>query len=351
MPSELKASHTSPGWASGAQKLQITGTVFKLGGKEPAADVILYYWQTDANGYYTPEEGMDSRARRHGRLRGWIKTGADGKYNIYTIRPAPYPNGTNPAHIHLAVKEAGITDEYYIDELVFDDDPLLTSAKRKAMENRGGSGVLRILLDGEVQVAQHDIILGLHIPNYPKEGANGFSSGLEIGEDNPSFTPFHAYGPDKGTRTCPVCKYGRFNGIIYFVGNNPNWEDIRSWLTFLEFESERRKAYLKAYFVYGNEREYSREKRQQELEALGTELNLQYTALTYVPSFTDTKSEVVLNRVNPEVENTFIIYRNRAIIDKYINLIPSQQNFEKIAKTLDSSEDNFFALPSIYDHE
>ena len=34
-----------------------------------------------------------------------------------------------------------IENEYYIDEFVFDDDVLLTGAKRKALENRGGSGV------------------------------------------------------------------------------------------------------------------------------------------------------------------------------------------------------------------
>ncbi|MBK8355591.1 MAG: hypothetical protein IPL13_09540 [Saprospiraceae bacterium] len=69
-----------------------------------------------------------------------------------------------------------------------------------------------------MQVAEHNIILGLNIiPNYPQINQSKLNSGLEIGEDNPSFTPFHAFGPDKGTRTCPVCKYGRFHGIVYFI--------------------------------------------------------------------------------------------------------------------------------------
>ena len=50
---------------------------------------------------------------------------------------------------------------------VFDDDPLLTPAKRKALENRGGSGILKLGKQGDLLVGQRDIILGLHIPHYP----------------------------------------------------------------------------------------------------------------------------------------------------------------------------------------
>lgn len=82
--------------------------------------------------------------------------------------------------------------------------------------------------------AEHNIIPGLNIPNYPETKKSEKQSGLQLGEDNPSFIPYHAFNPDKGTRACPVCKYGRYHGIVYFVGNNPNWNDIKKWLTFLE---------------------------------------------------------------------------------------------------------------------
>jgi protocatechuate 3,4-dioxygenase beta subunit len=44
---------------------------------------------------------------------------------------------------------------------------LLTAAKRKALENRGGSGVLRLVKQGELWIGERDIILGLNIPGYP----------------------------------------------------------------------------------------------------------------------------------------------------------------------------------------
>ncbi len=345
MPKNIKSIDTSTAWNEKNQKLLITGTVYKLGGKIAAPNVIIYYWQTDNNGYYSPKKVMEELAKRHGHIRGWVKSDENGKYSIYTIRPAPYPNDVMPAHIHTSIKEPTIDDEYYIDEFVFDDDILLTGQKRKALENRGGSGVLRVLLDKDMQVAEHNIILGLNIPNYPETLKSGKHSGLEIGEDNPSFVPFHAWGPDKGTRTCPVCKYGRFHGIVYFVGNNPHWEDIKKWLAFLEQESETRSKYLKVYFVYGNENDYNRDKREKELENIGLELNIKNIALTFVPSMKDTESEVNLNKINPKVKNTFVIYRHRTIIDKFLDLKPTDENFKLISNTLDKTNSEYFNLP------
>ena len=344
MPSNIHSTDTSPGWYEKGQKLLITGTIFEIDGRTPAANIIIYYWQTDNNGYYSPINGMDENTKRHGHIRGWVKSDENGKYSIYTIKPIPYPNENIPAHIHTSIKEPAIANEYYIDEFVFDDDKLLTSEKRKALENRGGSGILRVLLKDNLQIAEHNIILGLNIPNYPKKNNLEIQSGLQIGEDNPSFIPFHAYGPDKGTRTCPVCKYGRYHGIIYFVGNHPDWNEIKKWLIFFEQESIARNKYLKVYFVYGNENNYKKEIRQKELEKLGTELNLKNIALTFVPSMNDTESEVNLNKINPNIENTIIIYRHRTIINKFIDLKPSLDNFKLVSNSIDKTKSDYFNL-------
>ncbi len=167
MPDEIKSIDYSPGWSEEGQKLLITGTVYKLDGKTPAPNVIVYYWQTDNNGYYSPKDGMSEKAKRHGYIRGWIKSDTNGKYSLYTIRPAPYPKQNILAHIHLSIKEPTIDNAYYVDELVFDDDQLLTEKERKAFKNRGGSGILRVSMSSDMQIAEHDIILGLNISNYP----------------------------------------------------------------------------------------------------------------------------------------------------------------------------------------
>ena len=345
VPENISAIDTSLGWYDNGQKLLITGKVFKLDGRTPAPNVILYYYQTDATGVYPKREGLHKKVKNHGAIRGWVKTDDQGEYAIYTIRPAPYPDRSTPAHIHVLIKETNIDNEYYIDDFVFDDDPLMFDAKRKRpFENRGGSGILRPLVSDSIQIVEHNIILGLNIPDYPDTMSHKKESGLPIGNVSPSFMPFHAWGPDKGTRVCPICKYGRYHGIVYFVGNKSNWEDIKKWLVYLERESVAREKYLKVYFVYGNEESFSSAKRSEELEMIGQELNIKNTALTFVPSFSDVETEVNLYKINPLVENTFIIYRHRDIIDKFIELKPTEENFQLISLTLDKTQSEYFDL-------
>ena len=345
MPKVISSEHTSIGWKQSLQKLILTGTIFQPDGKTPAPEVIIYYWHTDDNGLYSANNETPKKAKEHGKLRGWVKSDKNGNYIIKTSRPAAYPNDNIPQHIHLSIKEPNITNQYYAD-LYFDDDPLYLQHKKKYGKlDRAGTELLRIVLDGKIQIAEHHIVLGLNIPNYPTKTKTHTQSGLNIGEDQPSFLPFHAFGPDKGTRTCPVCKYGRYHGIIYFVGNNPDWIEIKTWLVFLEQESEKRKKYLKVYFVYGNEKEYSKIVRQNQLENLGNELTLKNTALTFVPSFTDKESEINLNKINSKAKNTFIIYKHRNIVDKYINLKPTHENFKMLQNSLDKTQGGYFDLP------
>ncbi|HSN62016.1 MAG TPA: hypothetical protein VLR49_13845 [Ferruginibacter sp.] len=157
--------------------------------------------------------------------------------------------------------------------------------------------------------------------------------------------PFHAWGPDKGTKTCPVCKYGWYHGILYFVGNNPNWTEIKQWLIFLERESKQREKYLKVYFVYGNENGYSKTARETALEKIGRELQLEKLALTFVPSFSDRLSEINLNEIDQTAGNTFLLYKRSRIIGKFINLKPGEENFNLVKQELDKSINEYFVLP------
>ena len=350
MPKTLTATDTCPAFNQKGQKILLAGTVYQIDGKTPALDVVLYYYQVNANGIYATKESevrnmpKNRLGQTHGYIRGWLKTDEHGKYSIYTIKPGTYPSRDEPAHVHITVKEKNMEEPYYIDDFVFDDDPLLTTQRRKKMENRSGSGVIRFVQKGNEWIGERNIILGLNIPNYPIQSTNAISSGKNIGEDIISFTPFHAYGADKGTKTCPICKYGWYHGILYFVGNNPNWNDVKDWLVFLDGESQKRGKYLKVYFVYGNELNYEKDNTMQELERLGAELGLKTIALTFVPSFKDRASEVYLNKIDPSVENTFLIYKRSNIVDKYVDLKPNQQNFKKILEQLDNTANEYFKL-------
>jgi protocatechuate 3,4-dioxygenase, beta subunit len=332
-PAEIDAVDTSEGWREPGQKLVVKGRVLQIDGKTPAAGILLYYWQTDHAGLYSYRSTMPDGVRRHGHIRGWLRTDAEGRYTLYTARPAPYPNSNIAAHIHMVVKEPGMS-EYYIDDYEFDDDKLLTGVERKKRSSRGGTGVLRAELVKGVQVAERNIILGLNIPDHPAMKAKPKTIGLAVGEEQPSFIPFHAWGSDKGSRACPVCKYGRYQGIIYFLGANPNWDEVKKWLTFLEKLSIQRKLSLKVYFVYGNSKAYKSAIRDRELSALGAELGLSHLAITYVPSFADADTEIDRNKLNGLSGSVFIVYKEHVITDKFIDLKPTQENMLRLNTAL-----------------
>ena len=149
------------------EPMEISGRILKADGKTVAPGVILYVYHTDAKGYYSPSPDQ-THARRHGHIRGWMKTDSRGRYKFRTVRPAHYPGSRIPEHIHPTIKEPD-KNEYYIDEYRFDDDPLLTESERTGSESRGGSGIVSLKKDEQgVWIGKRDIILGQAIPNYPK---------------------------------------------------------------------------------------------------------------------------------------------------------------------------------------
>ncbi len=157
---------TLPDFKEPGPALEISGTIYKRDGNTPASNVILYVYHTDQKGNYPVKGNETGWGKRHGYIRGWIKTNADGKYKFYTLRPASYPNSRAPQHIHPIIKEPG-TNEYWIDEYLFSDDPFLDDEAKSSQRKRGGSGIITLTKkpDG-TWVGKRDIVLGLNIPDY-----------------------------------------------------------------------------------------------------------------------------------------------------------------------------------------
>jgi hypothetical protein len=124
------------------------------------ANVVVYAYHTNIGGLY-PEAG-----NRHGTLKGWAITDSQGRYRFDTIRPGAYPGRNIPEHVHLHVIEPGV-GTYYIDDLRFLDDPLLTEGNRRTSERAGNGLSMPVRRDG-VWLARRDIVLGLNIPGYRK---------------------------------------------------------------------------------------------------------------------------------------------------------------------------------------
>jgi len=159
---------TLPDFNDKGPKLEISGIVYHPDAKTPAKGVVIYVYHTDQKGIYPKKGNETGWAKRHGYIRGWAKTDKNGYYKFYTLKPAPYPGGNIPAHIHVTVKESD-KNEYWIDEYLFDDDPLLTKEERQKQEKRGGNGIINLVARDGFLYATRNITLGENIPNYPKQ--------------------------------------------------------------------------------------------------------------------------------------------------------------------------------------
>lgn len=149
------------------EPLTLTGRVIDQAGR-PQAGVIVYAYHTDRTGIYPPP-GMPTgeAARRHGRLRAWAQTDSHGQYRFDTIRPGSYPGRDVPEHIHMHVIEPGRAT-YYIDDVMFRDDPKLTPQQARHLSiRRAGSGVVAPERRDGVWLIHRDIVLGLGVPGYP----------------------------------------------------------------------------------------------------------------------------------------------------------------------------------------
>jgi protocatechuate 3,4-dioxygenase beta subunit len=159
MPERLGSSARIAPVGEPGQPMVIEGTVRNAQGKS-IAGVIVYAYHTDSGGIYP------RASTRHGRLRGWARTDDKGNYRFDTIRPGAYPDRQNPEHVHMHVIEPG-KGTYWIDDIHFHDDPLLTPELERRQSGRGGDGLVSPERDKQgVWHVRRDIVLGRNIPGY-----------------------------------------------------------------------------------------------------------------------------------------------------------------------------------------
>lgn len=106
--------------------LLVSGRIYAADGKTPVEGVTLHVYHTDARGLYSEKDGNGQEPEP--RLKGWMKTGGDGRYEFRSIRPASYPGTRRPQHIHAEVYGAGYAQRW-VPEYWFDDDPLVPPDK------------------------------------------------------------------------------------------------------------------------------------------------------------------------------------------------------------------------------
>ena len=125
------------------ESLMISGVVYAADGRTPLANASIYVYQTDARGYYAPD---DARASDNPRLRAYMRTDKNGRYEFRTIRPGSYPGSRNPGHVHYHVNAPNHRERVF--EIVFEGDPFIPEQWKQEAQ-RPGSGVAIVALKSE----------------------------------------------------------------------------------------------------------------------------------------------------------------------------------------------------------
>ncbi|QNL22336.1 intradiol ring-cleavage dioxygenase [Hyphobacterium sp. CCMP332] len=159
-PLDIDWKTTIAGPDEEGERMIISGTVFMKDGKTPAKDVIVYVYHTNNEGVYPKRGDEKGNGKRHGYLRAWMKTNADGQYQFESIRPAAYQShGGEPAHIHYVIKAPG-QEEYWLDALIFSDDPRSTGVHLNSDRNGGFSHITDMKRDENgVWIGNRDILI------------------------------------------------------------------------------------------------------------------------------------------------------------------------------------------------
>jgi len=162
--------------------LRMEGRVFLPDGRTPAAGIVMYVYQTGRDGEY----GSDGRGGP--RLRAWLRTDSMGRYRYDTIVPAPYPDGSTPAHIHVQLWGGKAARQYF--DVYFEHDSLIGEPLRAAARREGRfASVVRLSPGGPGMTGKQDFRLKARADRFEASIQHGLDACRQISERLPTPGP------------------------------------------------------------------------------------------------------------------------------------------------------------------
>ncbi|CAN5551877.1 hypothetical protein BH09PLA1_BH09PLA1_23080 [soil metagenome] len=166
--------------------------------------------------------------------------------------------------------------------------------------------------------------------------AEALDSGLNVGENAPAFDPTHISGADRGTSACPMCKYGDGQGVMIWL-NTENLTDAAAMAKRLEREIQARGVErMRAFIMYMNPGGKSDKELKKMLGEFSSTAGLQKVAVTFIPAPTDPDTAGVYKiNADPKVKNTVLVYHQRKVIEKHVNMGSTDAEMDQIVNAID----------------
>lgn len=159
----------------------------------------------------------------------------------------------------------------------------------------------------------------------------GANSGLQPGEFAPAFDPTHVSGPDAGTSTCPVCKYGARPAVQVWLSPEAK-ADAPKFAEALEAAVTTHKDKdMKAFVVMMTMCDGC----VNAAKNIGKADKNKHVAITYLPT-TDQGVKGYKINTSKEVKNTVMVYKDRKISQTFVNLTPDKEGIAKLNKAIDA---------------
>lgn len=152
------------------------------------------------------------------------------------------------------------------------------------------------------------------------------NSGLGVGDKTPAYHPKHITGPDGGTDTCPVCKYGMRPAVQVFL-NGASDEDVRSLVRTLSAGVKNSgKSDFKAFVVFidGDA---------EKIKKLNKEEKADNVAMIVLSPKDDGYSAY---KINPKAKSTVLVYADRVVTAKFVDY-NAKKNQAELVKAIEKT--------------
>lgn len=145
--------------------------------------------------------------------------------------------------------------------------------------------------------------------------AAALNSGPGVGDSVYPFEPNHVTGPDKGTQTCPVCKYGATPAVQVWV-NGDNMKNIVPIAK--ELNAKAHATNFRAFVVFLIDPKDAAE-TSKTLTTVAEKNKLDKVAFLWLDKSSRSVSTYKVN-TSSEVKNTVLVYKDRRVTQKFVNL-------------------------------